>query len=82
MMAAGDLANLKSQLRLAMQQVSQRESELAAAEESAAMVPQTLAQVDALEQKLTEAMEELRARRTAIQTAAGTASPSSTDDKK
>ena len=81
-MAAGDLATLKSQLRLAMQQVSQREMELAAAEESAAAVPQTLAQVDALEQKLTGALDELRARRAAIQAAGGTAGPGGTDDKK
>ena len=81
-MAPGDLANLKTQLRMAMQQVSQREVDLAAMEESAAIVPQTLAQVDALEQKLTEAMEELRARRAEIQKAAGTAGPASTYEKK
>ncbi|MGI8990600.1 MAG: hypothetical protein ACR2I2_13605 [Bryobacteraceae bacterium] len=78
-MAAGDLAKLKSQLTLAMQQVGKRENLLAAAAERNAIVPQTLAQVDALEQKLSEAMEELRARRAEIQK---TAEPKGADDKK
>jgi chromosome segregation ATPase len=72
-MAAGDLANLKAQLHLAMKQVAERETALAAAAEARATVPQTLAQVDALEQKLSEAIEELRARRAEIQKAAGPA---------
>jgi prefoldin subunit 5 len=50
-----------------MQQVSQRENVLAAASEAQAIVPQTLAQVDALQQKLTEAMDELRTRRAEIE---------------
>ena len=81
-MAAGDLAKLKAQLRLAMKQVSQRESVLAAAAEARAAVPQTLAQVDALEQKLSEAMEELRARRAEIQKAAGPGGKKNADDQK
>lgn len=81
-MAASDLAKLKTQLSLAMKQVSQRESVLAAAAEAKAVVPQTLAQVDALEQKLSEAMEELRARRVEIQKAAGPANKKSADDEK
>jgi hypothetical protein len=68
-MGGDELARLKSQLRVVLQQVGQRASVLAAAEERAALVPQTLAQVDALEQKLTEAMDELRARRAQIQKA-------------
>ena len=83
-MAAGDLARLKSQLQLAMQQVNQRESALAAAAEAQAVVPQTLAQVDALQQKLSEAMDELRARRAEIQKSAtpAPAAPATPDDKK
>lgn len=80
-MAAGDLANLKAQLRLTIQRVSQRENVLAAATEARAIVPQTLEQVDALEQKLSEAMEELRARRAEIQKAAAPTGAKSTDQK-
>jgi hypothetical protein len=72
-MAAGDLATLKAQLRRAMQQVGQREKALAAMAERGAIVPQTVAQVDALEKKLSEAMEELKARRAEIENAAKTA---------
>lgn len=74
-MAAGDLAILKNQLLLAMQQVNQRESVLVAAAEADAIVPQTVAQVDALQQKLSEAMDELRARRGELQKAAAAAAP-------
>jgi hypothetical protein len=83
-MAAGDLARLKNQLQLAMQQVNQRENVLAAAAEAQAIVPQTLAQVDALQQKLGEAMEELRARRAEIQknAAPAPAEPTVSEDKK
>ena len=80
-MAAGDLANLKAQLRLTIQRVNQRENVLAAVAEAKAIVPQTLEQVDALEQKLSEAMEELRARRAEIQKAAASAGTKSTDQK-
>jgi hypothetical protein len=69
-MAAKELAVLKNQLRRTMQQVSRRENVLAAAAEQGAIVPQTIAQVDALEQKLSEALEELRARRAELQKAA------------
>jgi hypothetical protein len=81
-MAAGDLARLKSQLQVAMQQVNQRESVLAAAAEAQAIVPQTLAQIDALQQKLTEAMEELKARRADIQKSAEPAAPKPPDGTK
>jgi hypothetical protein len=82
-MSSDELAQLKSQLRGVMQQVSRRASVLAAAEERAALIPQTLAEVDALEQKLSEAMEELRVRRTQIQNAAGsTAETKGTGDKR
>jgi hypothetical protein len=81
-MAAGDLARLKSQLQVAMQQVNQRESVLAAAAEAQAIVPQTLAQIDALQQKLTEAMEELKARRADIQKSAEPAAPKPADGTK
>lgn len=76
-MSGDELAKLKSQLRTVLKQVSRRASVLAAAEERAARVPQTLAEMDALEQKLSEAMDELRARRAQIQNAA-----SSTTEKK
>jgi adenylosuccinate lyase len=69
-MAANNLAQLKSQLRTALQQVAQRENVLAAAAEKRAIVPQTIAQVDALTTKLTEALEELRARRAELEKAA------------
>jgi hypothetical protein len=69
-MSATDLAKLKMQLKLAMQQVSRREKALAAAAEAQAIVPQTVEQIDALQQKLTEAMDELRARRAEIQKSA------------
>jgi hypothetical protein len=78
-MSGGELAKLKSQLRVVLQQVSQRASVLAASEERAALIPQTLAQVDALEQKLSEAMDELRVRREEIQKAT---EQRSTEDKK
>jgi hypothetical protein len=82
-MSNDELAKLKSQLRGVLQQVSRRASVLAAAEERAALIPQTLAEVDALEQKLSEAMDELRARRTQIQNAAGsTAETKGTGDKR
>jgi hypothetical protein len=80
-MAGSQLASLKAQLRAAMQQVSRRESVLAAAAEARAVVPQTLAQVDALEQKLTEAMDELRTRRAEIQKAAGASDTKSGETK-
>jgi hypothetical protein len=66
-MAAGDLAVLKNQLVLAMRQVSQRENVLQRAAEAAARQPQTVAEVDALEKKLSDALEELRQRRTQLQ---------------
>jgi chromosome segregation ATPase len=69
-MGATDLAKLKMQLKLAMQQVSRRDKALAAAAEAKAIVPQTVEQIDALQQKLTEAMDELRARRAEIQKSA------------
>jgi hypothetical protein len=69
-MSAGQLVILKNQLRTAMKQVASREQELAAAAERRAMVPQTVEQVDALEKKLSEALEELRARRAELQKAA------------
>ena len=81
-MSASDLANLKTQLRVAMQKVGQRENVLAAAAEARAIVPQTLAQVDALQQKLSEAMDELRARRSEIEKAAKRSSKKGADDKK
>jgi hypothetical protein len=64
-MAADDLAVLKNQLRIAMQQVDQREEALRAAD--AALQPQTIAEVDALEKKLSEALDELRTRRAELQ---------------
>ncbi len=66
-MGADDLAVLKTQLRLAMQQVDQREETLRTAAEGAALQPQTIAEVDALETKLSEALDELRARRAKLQ---------------
>jgi len=69
-MAPGELQRLKTQLRATMQQVSQREKVLAAAAEKGAIVPQTVEQVDALEKKLSEALEELRQRRAELQKAA------------
>jgi hypothetical protein len=69
-MAPGDLQRLKAQLRATMQQVSQREKVLADTAEKRAIVPQTLEQVDALEKKLSEALDELRARRTELLRAA------------
>lgn len=68
-MGSDELYKLKSQLRVVLKQVSQRATVLAAAEERAALEPQTLAQVDALEQKLSEALDDLRARRAEIQKA-------------
>jgi len=53
-----------------MKQVSEREKALAAAAEKRAVVPETVEQVDALEKKLSEALEELRARRAELQKAA------------
>jgi hypothetical protein len=66
-MAAGDLAVLRNQLRVAMQQVDRREEALRAAAQAAALQPQTIAEVDALEKKLSEALDELRARRAELQ---------------
>jgi hypothetical protein len=70
-MAGGDLVVLRDQLHLAMQQVNQREEVLRAAAERAALQPETIAEVDALETKLSEALNELRARRAELQKAAG-----------
>ena len=81
-MGSADLAKLKAQLQSAMRRVSQREGVLAAAAEAQAVVPQTVAQIDALQQKLTEAMDELRARRAEIQKTAAPATPKGADDKK
>ena len=69
-MAPAELARLKSQLRQTMQQVKQREQALAAAAEQRAVVPQTIDQVEALEKKLSEALEELRQRRSELQKSA------------
>jgi hypothetical protein len=66
-MAADDLAVLKNQLRIAMQQVDRREETLRAAAQGAALQPQTISEVDALEKKLSEALDELRARRAELQ---------------
>ena len=66
-MAADDLAVLKDQLRIAMQQVDRREEALRAAAQGAALQPQTIAEVDALEKKLSEALDELRTRRAELQ---------------
>jgi hypothetical protein len=66
-MGVDSLALLKRQLRAAMQQVGRREKAIDAAAERAALVPQTVAEVDKLEKKLSEAMEELRKRRAALQ---------------
>jgi hypothetical protein len=65
-----ELALLKKQLQITMQQVAQRERVLATAAEQQAAVPRTVEQVDALEKKLSEALEELRARRAELQKAA------------
>jgi len=69
-MPANELGVLKNQLRFAMQQVNQREGVLQAAAERAARQPQTMAEVDALEKKLSEALEELRSRRVELEKAA------------
>jgi hypothetical protein len=66
-MDADNLALLKNELRIAMQQVDQREEALQAAAQGAALQPQTIAEVDALEKKLLEALDELRARRAELQ---------------
>jgi hypothetical protein len=66
-MNAQALARLKDQLRTTMQQVGRREQALAARVEANAIEPKTVEQFDALETKLTEALEELRARRTQLQ---------------
>ncbi len=66
-MAAADLVVLKNQLRLAMQQVIRREAVLQRGAEAAALQPQTVVEVDALEKKLSEALEELRRRRAELQ---------------
>ena len=66
-MAADDLAVLKNQLGIAMQQVDRREEALRAAAQGAALQPQTIAEVDALEKKLSEALDELRTRRAELQ---------------
>jgi hypothetical protein len=71
-MNAAELSLLKSQLRQTMQQMSERHKTLATMAEQRAIVPQTVAQVDALEQKLKEALEELRARRAELQKQAET----------
>ena len=69
-MAAKDLARLKNQLHAAMQEIRRRENVLAHAAEKRAIVPKTISQVDALEEKLSGALEELRARRAELQKAA------------
>jgi len=79
-MAVGDLARLKAQLQSVLQQIGRRETVLAAAAEAQAVVPQTLEQIDALQQKLSEAMEELRARRAAIQKSAESAASKPADN--
>ncbi len=56
------LALLKEQLRSAMAQVEEQERAL-----DERMAPQSLADVDALEKKLLEALDELRARRETLQ---------------
>jgi hypothetical protein len=66
-MDAGDLAVLRNELRIAMQQVDRREEALRAAAQGAALQPQTIAEVDALEKKLSEALDELRTRRAELQ---------------
>jgi hypothetical protein len=81
-MAAGDLARLKVQLQSVLQQIGRRETVLAAAAEAQAVVPQTLEQIDALQQKLSEAMEELRARRAEIQKSAEPAATNPADNSK
>ena len=52
---------------MVLQQVNQREEALRAAAEGAALQPQTIAEVDALETKLSEALDELRSRRAELQ---------------
>jgi hypothetical protein len=69
-MSAAQLARLKSQLRVAMKQVAQRENVLATAAEKRAVTPHTVEQVDALEKKLSQALDELRARRAELKKAA------------
>lgn len=71
-MPAADLALLKSQLQSAMGQVSRREKVLQGAAERATRVPQTVAQVDALEKLLSDALDELRTRRAELQKTAKT----------
>ncbi|HET9235259.1 MAG TPA: hypothetical protein VFP10_14080 [Candidatus Eisenbacteria bacterium] len=61
-----DFARLKEQLQTALKQVEAQEK--VAAE---GMRPQTLEQVNELEQKLTKALEELRARKTELQSQQG-----------
>ena len=50
-----------------MQQVERHEEALRAAAERAALQPETIAEVDALEKKLSEALEELRSRRAELE---------------
>jgi hypothetical protein len=78
-MQANELAVLKAQLRLAMRQVTQREEVLRRAADQMARQPRTIAEVEALQKKLGEAMEDLRARRAEIQKKGETRS---SDDKK
>jgi hypothetical protein len=69
------LAALKEQLAVAMQQIEQREAELRRRDEQAARSPQTVAEVDALERELTQALEELRARRAELEQAPAPGTP-------
>lgn len=55
---------------MVLQQVNQRGEVLRAAAERAALQPETIAEVDALETKLSEALNELRSRRAELQKAA------------
>lgn len=63
------LAALKEQLAVAMQQIEQRNDVLRRRAEETARSPQTLAEVDALERGLTQALEELQARRAELEQA-------------
>jgi hypothetical protein len=65
-MGVDDLERLKTQLRSTMKMINQREQVLAAAADRRAMEPQTVEQIDALEKMMSEAMDELRARRLKI----------------
>jgi hypothetical protein len=64
-LGADDLDRLKKQLQSTMKRVNQREEQLLAAGQKP-VEPQTVEQIDALEEKLSEAMQELRSRRAEI----------------